>query len=277
MAANNKNIKLCEKFQSIMIDHAEDLSEGQLVIIIKMIEQLKKSEPNDKKNVCESSEGDAACAVADAGAGAAKNVCESIEGGAACAVAGPGAGAACAISELPTKDVSSESEANIMLASVVKGFFPTADSELDFSNTPPIEKVTNKDVLETPPKVNGFSQLSWGERTLDAILNSCPGLDGQPSAVSSDFVLPPPESFVPPPSAELIPPPSIITVYESDNIVNRRQKVENPASVIYIPPEEDEIEADAQLLEYSDQELEDEAGPSGLQSKGEKEKGAFGK
>ena len=32
-----------------MIDHAEDLSEGQLVIIIKMIEQLKKSEPNDKK------------------------------------------------------------------------------------------------------------------------------------------------------------------------------------------------------------------------------------
>ena len=277
MAANNKNIKLCEKFQSIMIDHAEDLSEGQLVIIIKMIEQLKKSEPNDKKNVCESSEGDAACAVADAGAGAAKNVCESIEGGAACAVAGPGAGAACAISELPTKDVSSESEANIMLASVVKGFFPQADSELDFSNTPPIEKVTNKDVLETPPKVNGFSQLSWGERTLDAILNSCPGLDGQPSAVSSDFVLPPPESFVPPPSAELIPPPSIITVYESDNIVNRRQKVENPASVIYIPPEEDEIEADAQLLEYSDQELEDEAGPSGLQSKGEKEKGAFGK
>ena len=155
--------------------------------------------------------------------------------------------------------------------------FPQADSELDFSNTPPIEKVTNKDVLETPPKVNGFSQLSWGERTLDAILNSCPGLDGQPSAVSSDFVLPPPESFVPPPSAELIPPPSIITVYESENIVNRRQKVENPASVIYIPPEEDEIEADAQLLEYSDQELEDEAGPSGLQSKGEKEKGAFGK
>ena len=53
--------------------------------------------------------------------------------------------------------------------------------------------------------------------------------------------------------------------------------MENPASVIYIPPEEDEIEADAQLLEYSDQELEDEAGPSGLQSKGEKEKGAFGK
>ena len=130
--------------------------------------------------------------------------------------------------------------------------------------------------------MSGFSQLSWGERTLDAILNSCPnsvgpGLDGQPSAVSSDFVLPPPESFVPPPSAELIPPPSIITVYESDNIVNRRQKVENPASVIYIPPEEDEIEADAQLLEYSDQELEDDAGPSGLQSKGEKEKGAFGK
>ena len=248
-----------------MIDHAEDLSEGQLVIIIKMIEQLKKSEPNDKKNVCESSDDSAACAVADAGAGAA------------CAVADAGAGAACPISELPTKDVSSESEANIMLASVVKGFFPTADSELDFSNTPPIEKVTNKDVLETPPKVNGFSQLSWGERTLDAILNSCPGLDGQPSAVSSDFVLPPPESFVPPPSAELIPPPSIITVYESENIVNRRQKVENPASVIYIPPEEDEIEADAQLLEYSDQELEDEAGPSGLQSKGEKEKGAFGK
>ena len=128
MAANNKNIKLCEKFQSIMIDHAEDLSEGQLVIIIKMIEQLKKSEPNDKKNVCESSDDSAACAVADAGAGAA-----------------------CPISELPTKDVSSESEANIMLASVVKGFFPTADSELDFSNTPPIEKVTNKDVLQTPP------------------------------------------------------------------------------------------------------------------------------
>ena len=171
-----------------------------------------------------------------------------------------------------------------MLQNVVKGFFLQAESEVDFSHTPPIEKVTNKDLLETPPKVSGFSQLSWGERTLDAILNSCPnsvgpGLDGQPSAVSSDFVLPPPESFVPPPSAELIPPPSIITVYESENIVNRRQKVENPASVIYIPPEEDEIEADAQLLEYSDQELEDEdeAGPSGLQSKGEKEKGAMGK
>ena len=126
MAANNKNIKLCEKFQSIMIDNFEDLSEGQVLIIIKMIEQLRKSEPNDKKNVCESSEGSAACA-------------------------GAGAGAACAISESPTKDVSSESEANIMLASVVKGFFPQAESELDFSNTPPIEKVTNKDVLETPP------------------------------------------------------------------------------------------------------------------------------
>ena len=47
MAANNKNIKLCEKFQSIMIDNFEDLSEGQVLIIIKMIEQLRKSEPND--------------------------------------------------------------------------------------------------------------------------------------------------------------------------------------------------------------------------------------
>ena len=148
MAANN-NIKLCEKFQSILMDNFESLSEGQVLIIIQMIEKLRKSEPNDtgaKKNVCESSEGDAACAVADAGAGAAKNVCESIEGGAACA------GAASAISELPTKDVSSESEANRMLTSVVQGFFPQADSELDFSNTPPIEKVTNKDVLETPPQ-----------------------------------------------------------------------------------------------------------------------------
>ena len=93
MAANNKNIKLCEKFQSIMIDNFEDLSEGQVLIIIKMIEQLRKSEPNDtgaKKNVCDSSEGGAACAGAGAGAGA---------------------GAACAISESPTKDVSSESEA----------------------------------------------------------------------------------------------------------------------------------------------------------------------
>ena len=46
-AANNNKIKLCEKFQSIMIDNFESLSEGQVLIIIKMIEQLRKSEPND--------------------------------------------------------------------------------------------------------------------------------------------------------------------------------------------------------------------------------------
>ena len=63
-AANNNKIKLCEKFQSIMIDNFESLSEGQVLIIIQMIEKLRKSEPNDtgaKKDVCDSSEGGAAC------------------------------------------------------------------------------------------------------------------------------------------------------------------------------------------------------------------------
>ena len=69
----------------------------------------------------------------------------------------------------------------------------------------------------------------------------------------------------------------MIAVWEGDRVIERRvQNSAQNSDVEYVPPEDDEVGPDAQLLAYED--IEDvEAGPSGLEPKGEREKGTLGK
>ena len=170
--------------------------------------------------------------------------------------------------EPPTSDRSDSQ----MLNDVVNNLYPSNGEvvEYDFSQSPPPQVKVSEQVLDTP-QVDRFSQ-EWGNNTINAILDGCPDSDvPEPSAANLHL----------PPADNILPPPSVIAVWESDRVIERRvqnsaQNSAQNSDVEYVPPEDDEVGPDAQLLAYED--IEDvEAGPSGLEPKGEKEKGTLGK
>ena len=169
--------------------------------------------------------------------------------------------------EPPTRDRSDSQ----MLNEVVNNLYPSNGEvvEYDFSQSPPPQQKVSEQVLDTP-QVNRFSQ-EWGDNTINEILDGCPDSDvpslmGEPSG--ANLHLPPPEN--------ILPHPSVIVVWESDRVIERRVQNSAQNSDDYVPPEDDEVGPDAQLLAYEDEE-DVEAGPSGLEPKGEKEKGTLGK
>ena len=167
--------------------------------------------------------------------------------------------------DAPFKPPTSDRSDSQMLNDVVNNLYPSNGEvvEYDFSQSPPPQVKVSEQVLDTP-QVNRFSQ-EWGDNTINEILDGCPDSDvPEPSAANLHL----------PPADNILPPPSVIAVWESDRVIERRVQNSAQNSDDYVPPEDDEVGPDAQLLAYED--IEDvEAGPSGLEPKGEK--GTLGK